>query len=277
MGNSEGLQIFDSEEFGKVRVVQEDGELWFVGRDILKALDYAESSDVNKIFSDIPVEWLQRKNFPTSAGVRQTTIISEQGLYFFLGGSNKPKALPFRKHVAGTIMPSIRKHGAYMTPLTLENALADPRSVAVLLNNLADEQEARKLSESKVFALEEEKKRNAPMVQLGEHIIGAEGTMMVGEFSKLVSRPPFEIGRNKMFLWFQKKGYIFRNREGSWEPYKPFITKGLFEVTVHPYWNGRREVLQTVILVTPKGIEHFLPIFKAMTLEQIQAICRLRG
>lgn len=97
-----------------VRTIAENGEIWFVAKDVLTSLDYSESSNPAKVTQNIPEEWKGVKLIHTLGGNQKLLMISEQGLYFFLGRSDKPKALPFQKWLAGEVLPSIRKTGAYV-------------------------------------------------------------------------------------------------------------------------------------------------------------------
>lgn len=86
-----------------IRVVEIDGEPWFVAKDVAEALDYAEStlSNIDKTIGNVPDEWKGRYPIPTLGGSQDLYILSESGLYFFVGRSDKPKALPFQKWLAG--------------------------------------------------------------------------------------------------------------------------------------------------------------------------------
>lgn len=103
-----------------VRTIAENGEIWFVAKDVLTALDYSESSNPAKVTQNIPEEWKGVKLIHTLGGNQKLLMISEQGLYFFLGRSDKPKALPFQKWLAGEVLPSIRKTGAYSLTISKE-------------------------------------------------------------------------------------------------------------------------------------------------------------
>jgi prophage antirepressor-like protein len=97
----------------------------------------------------VPAEWVYRKPIPVRSknGVEQlrsVLCLSEQGLYFFLARSDKPKAIPFQKKIAGEILPSIRKHGAYMTPEKIEEILTNPDTIIGLAEALKREQTKRK-------------------------------------------------------------------------------------------------------------------------------------
>lgn len=98
----------------EIRVhIDEGGNLWFVAKDVSTALGYPETSNAARLFSHIPDEWKGVNPIHTLGGEQRVTTLSEQGLYFFLARSDKPKALPFQKWLAGEVLPSIRKTGAY--------------------------------------------------------------------------------------------------------------------------------------------------------------------
>lgn len=101
----EGIKIFERQEFGQVRVIMKDGEPWFVAKDIAQALGYA-STNMTTVFQAVPEEWKGSNPIATPGGMQDMLIISEQGLYFFLGRSDKPKALPYQMWVAGDVVPT---------------------------------------------------------------------------------------------------------------------------------------------------------------------------
>jgi prophage antirepressor-like protein len=110
-----GEQLVPAFEFEQrsVRVELFDGEPWWVAKDVMAALGYAESSDAANITAKVPDEWKGTKPFRTLGGVQEMIALSEQGLYFFVARSDKPAALPFQKWIAGEVLPQIRKTGAY--------------------------------------------------------------------------------------------------------------------------------------------------------------------
>lgn len=110
------LPIFSHPSFGTVRIVERNDEPWFVAKDVLKALGYAEDYNPSRALQAVPEEWKGVQPIHTPGGMQEMLIISEQGLYFFLGRSDKPVALPFQKWLAGDVIPSIRKHGLYARP-----------------------------------------------------------------------------------------------------------------------------------------------------------------
>ena len=113
------LQVFRFEG-NQVRTQIIDGEPWFVAKDILERLEIDTSNVSNKI-SHVPEEWKGRYPIATPSGKQEMAILSEQGVYFFLARSDKPKALPMQKWIAGELLPTIRKTGRYESrPLSVE-------------------------------------------------------------------------------------------------------------------------------------------------------------
>lgn len=114
MGNDVTNFSFESAS-AAVRVLEINGEPWFVAKDVLLALDYAETS-INNIAdrtANVPDEWKGHYPIVTPGGTQDMWCLSESGLYFFVIRSDKPKALPFQKWLAGEVIPALRKRGYY--------------------------------------------------------------------------------------------------------------------------------------------------------------------
>lgn len=108
------LQIFENKEIGKVRVLELDGQPWFVGKDVTDILGYGNGSrDINR-----HVDAEDRRNYRNGTSEinnRGVTIINESGLYALILSSKLPSAKRFKRWVTSEILPTIRKHGAYVT------------------------------------------------------------------------------------------------------------------------------------------------------------------
>ena len=143
------LKVFDNPEFGAIRVYTDDnGEPWFCGKDVLDALEYSDASNPAKVFQFVPDQWVHVKPIHMNLAdgrhqVREALCLSEQGLYFFLGRSDKPKALPYQMYIAGEVMPSIRKYGLYATPKTIDDLIADPDLGIKLFQEIKKEREEK--------------------------------------------------------------------------------------------------------------------------------------
>lgn len=126
------IAVFENKQFGKIRTINDNEQIWFVARDIAEALEYKGSTINNAIsvlFQSVPDIWKGKKRIFTLGGEQEMLCLSEQGLYFFLGRSDKKKALPYQMWIAGDVVPSIRMTGVYSkklshTELILEQAKA---------------------------------------------------------------------------------------------------------------------------------------------------------
>jgi prophage antirepressor-like protein len=113
----------------------EFGDIWFVAKDIAVALEYSKSSvaQIKNLIASVPNEWKDLKPIKTLGGNQNMAILSEQGLYFFINRSDKQKALPFQKWIAGEVLPSIRKTGSYSLQKSTEPDLDQIRKRTELI------------------------------------------------------------------------------------------------------------------------------------------------
>ena len=174
----DGIQVFKNDNFGAIRTVEIDGTPYFVGKDVAEALGYSNTKDAlaNHVDEE-DKRLLQRSDFTTlenhipkdvfpvnfvSADIpnRGLTIINESGVYALVFGSKLPKAKEFKRWITSEVLPSIRKHGAYMTEPTLDRLINDPDLVIGLATQLKEER-------AKVQA---EKERNAQLTEKNEEL-----------------------------------------------------------------------------------------------------------
>ena len=121
------IQIFENHDFGIVRVLEKDGQPWWVLADVCKALGIRNVTDTAKrLDSDEKAEFDSIE--VSSNGTKQRrkrVVVSESGLYAVILRSDKPKARAFRRWITTSVLPSIRRHGAYIAPEVLDRMLAD--------------------------------------------------------------------------------------------------------------------------------------------------------
>lgn len=147
------LKIFENEDFGQIRAIEKDGEPWFVGKDVAEILGYANASKAvlthvdaeDKTFVMLDIADSQNRNAPV--GQSKTAFINESGLYSLILSSKLPTAKKFKRWVTSEVLPSIRKHGMYAMPDTVEKMIADPDTAIRLLTTLKEEQNKRKALE----------------------------------------------------------------------------------------------------------------------------------
>ena len=146
--------LFKHDEFGEIRTLNIDGEPWFVGKDVVQILGYADLKHavLDHVDAEDRVNSKTRGQNNPEFGQRGTWLINESGLYSLILSSKLPNAKKFRHWVTAVVLPSLRKHGAYITAETLHKTMSDPRELAKLLTTLADEQDKRrKLEEENAF------------------------------------------------------------------------------------------------------------------------------
>ncbi|MFU2360529.1 MAG: Bro-N domain-containing protein [Phascolarctobacterium sp.] len=126
------LRIFNNANFGDVRTVEKDGNIWFVGKDVAEALGYARTADAVKAHIDADDKGVCV--LPTPGGRQETTIINESGLYSLVLSSKLPSAKAFKRWITSEVIPSIRKTGSYNKPSKQPTTRQEQRAKAMLLN-----------------------------------------------------------------------------------------------------------------------------------------------
>lgn len=145
------LQNFDFEG-NNVRTVVVDNEPYFVGKDVADVLGYQNGSrDIN---SHVDEEDKLKYQISTSGQMREQIIITESGVYSLIFGSHLDSAKRFKHWVTSKVLPTIRKHGAYMTPEKIEEALLNPDTIINLAQQLKSEREGRLIAEQQVNELQ---------------------------------------------------------------------------------------------------------------------------
>ena len=212
------LQIFENPEFGQVRVVNINGEPWLVGKDVAETLGYSNTRDA--ISKHVDDEDKNTVAIHDGKGNPNQIIINESGLYSLVFSSKLPKAKEFKRWVTSEVLPSIRKHGAYMTKPTIEQIITSPDFLIKLATELKNEKEARQEAEAKV-------KEQAPKVLFADTVSGSQTSILVGQLAKLVKQRGVDIGRNRLFQWLRCNGYIEKHKN---EPTQKSMNLKVMEV-----------------------------------------------
>ncbi|MDR1510041.1 MAG: phage antirepressor KilAC domain-containing protein, partial [Synergistaceae bacterium] len=171
----------------------------------------------------VPEEWRGVLSVYTPSSNQEMWALTEQGLYFYLARSDKPKALAFQKHIAGEILPSIRKHGAYMTPEKIEEILTDPDTIIGLAQTLKREQEKARALTAKISA-------DRPKVLFADSVSASHTSILVGELAKLLRQNGVEVGQNRLFEILRESGYLMKDGSSRNMPTQRAMELGLFEI-----------------------------------------------
>lgn len=126
------LRIFNNADFGDIRTVEQDGGIWFVGKDVAEALGYSNPS--NAVISHVDDEDKLRTQIKYAGQNREVSIINESGLYSLVLSSKLPSAQAFKRWITSEVIPSIRKTGSYNKPSKQPTTQQEQRAKAMLLN-----------------------------------------------------------------------------------------------------------------------------------------------
>lgn len=244
------LIIFNNPEFGEIRTVEVDGEPWLVGKDVARALGYKDT--INALKSHVDEDdkrggW----RITTPSGEQQMTIINESGLYSLVLSSKLPTAKKFKRWVTSEVLPSVRKHGAYMTPETIEKVLYDPDFIIQLATDLKKERARSHAMMTQAALLNMELDAQQYKVDFFDALIDSGTLHSLRETAKLL-----EIPEKTFIRWLIQDRFLFRDKGGKLLPCAGRDTKdGLF--AVKEVGNAEKNWFGTQTFVTPKGLVTF--------------------
>lgn len=141
------IEVFEHKLFGNSRFIPEGDSFVVVAKDVVESVGNVWNRA--PAIAHVPEQWRGSRSVSTPSGTQTMLVLTEQGLYFYLGRCDKPAALQYQMWIAGEVVPNIRKYGAHMTAPAIDKMLADPRHYAELFANLADERERRELLEDR--------------------------------------------------------------------------------------------------------------------------------
>lgn len=249
------LKVFNNNEFGDVRVVEVDNEPWFVGKDVAEILGY--SNPRKALIDHVDDEDKGVTKCDTLGGIQEITTINESGLYSLILSSKLPNAKKFKKWVTNEVLPSIRKHGAYMTDNTLEEALTSPDFLIRLATELKNEKEARKKAEDKIA-------EDKPKVLFAEAVNASSTSILIGDLAKILKQNGYDTGQKRLFEILRNKGFLMKTGSSKNMPTQKAMEMGLFEVKETTINNpdGSIRVTKTT-KVTGAGQQFFINMFLA--------------
>ena len=239
------VAVFTHEEFGSIRTVEIGGEIWFVGKDVASVLGYERETKAvvdrvdeddrkmidNKTQSQIGIELGQRGGY----------IINESGLYSLILSSKLPKAKEFKHWVTSEVLPAIRKHGGYLTPDKIAEAILNPDTIIKLATALKEEQE-------KNFILKQDNQIMKPKADYYDNLVS---TNLLTNFRDTAKE--LQVPEEKLINLLLKKKILYRNKGGKLCAYSQYVKSKLF--AVKEWCNEDKTKKGTWTLVTPKGRE----------------------
>lgn len=241
-------QAYEHPMFGELNVILLNGKEMFDLHDVAWALGYSRrnSKGVKYLRHDRINNIIEKLDIKTCDHGGHT-YIDESGLYDFIFEAGTTRARAFRMWVTSEVLPSIRKHGAYMTPETIEHVLLNPDTIIKLATNLKEEQERRRRAEQQI-------KLDQPYTNFGKAVSNSDAAINIGAFAKLLyDKHGIRIGRNRLFAWLREKGYLIKHGRERNNPKQKYVEQGLFEARVALINRTQGDVESITTLITGKG------------------------
>ena len=246
------LKIFENPAFGKVRVVEQGGEPWFIGKDVAEILGYSNTPKAIRDHVDDEDKLTER--IVLSGQNREVAIINESGLYSLILSSKMPKAKEFKRWVTSEVLPAIRKTGGYIAG-SEKMSDAELMAKAVLVA-----QATIKERDARIAELESDTQRMKPKEIFADAVSASDQTILIGDLAKLIKQNGHDMGQKRMFEWLRNNGYLIKRQGADYNsPTQRAMELGLFRIkeTAVTHSDGHVTVSKTV-KVTGKGQAYFV-------------------
>lgn len=231
MNNS--LQVFNYNG-AKVRTVENDGQVWFVVKDVAKILEFSNIRETLRI--NLDEDEKDVKKLDTPGGKQNMTVINESGFYTLIMRSNKPEAKPFRRWVTHEVLPDIRKHGMYISEGLMEQLIERP---AVFREVCASYIESKYPSSDKTS-----------LMVLGYSVHLSQSLFVVKEAANILRQFGLDIGEYKLWRMLREDGFACRHKDRR---FNIATQRGLDEKIVAMAFTGR----QPITMMTIDGIRYY--------------------
>ncbi|WP_449454935.1 BRO family protein [Streptococcus suis] len=244
------LQIFTNEQFGQVRMTEVNGEPFFNLNDCCQILEIKNPRDALKRLNP---KGVATTDTLTNGGTQQANFINEANFYKLVFQSRKPEAEKFADWVTSEVLPTIRKHGAYMTEQTLEQALTSPDFLIQLANELKKEKDRNLALEADKARLTVENTILQPKADYFDELVDRNLLTGIRETAK-----ELKIKQKEFVQFLLDKKYLYRDKKGKLQPFAGKY-EDLFELKESR--NEKTGWAGTQLLITPKGRETFRLLF----------------
>lgn len=243
------LQLFSFED-QQVRTIVVNNEPYFVGKDVANILGYTHGArDINAHVED---EDKLKSQIRTAGQMREQLIINESGLYSLILSSKMPNAKRFKHWVTSEVLPTIRKHGAYMTDEKAFDVVHNKNGLADLLQQAADQ------LKQKDIQIEEMK----PKAMLADAITASETSILVGEMAKILKKNGINTGQNRFFKWLRTNGYLIKRKDTDYNmPTQKSMNLKLFEIKERTIVDGNSTRIVKTPKITGNGQQYFTNLF----------------
>lgn len=232
------LQIFSNEQFGSVRVIEQNGEPWFVGKDVADILGYTNQNEAiqDHVDEEDKLNSKTLSSFELNLGQRGGWLINESGLYSLIMSSKMPKAKQFKRWVTSEVLPSIRKHGLY----AVDEVLADPDILISALMELKEERRKAKTLEDTVAVQNQQIAEMRPKASYYDVVLNCKDLVSISVIAK-----DYGWSAKRMNDYLHEKGVQYRQGK-IWLLYQKYAERGYTNTKTHSYPGSDGEIHTSV-------------------------------
>lgn len=249
------LSIFENPQFGKIRVIEQDGEPWFVATDVC---DVFRESNRNRAMQSLADDEKGYTQMTTPGGLQNMSTVNESGLYSLLFSMQPTKSRgmsdeyiegkerllrEFRRWVTHDVIPSIRKHGAYMTPDAIEQTLNDPDFIIGLATRLKAANAEKAAQQKYIEVLE-------PKADFYDAVAGSKDAISISDAAKVLGIK--NLGQNTLFKILREKKILDRDNK----PYQEYIDRGYFRTIEQKFTKHGETNIYIKTLVYQRGLDY---------------------
>lgn len=239
----------------EVRTVTINDEPYFVGKDVAMNLKYHQPADT--IRNHVQPEDKGVYKLSTPGGEQKMTVINESGLYDLVFDASRQSksqevrenARKFRHWVTNEVLPSIRKHGAYMTDEKAFNVIHNANGLADLLQQAADQLMAKDVQIAEM----------KPKALFADAVSTSNTSILIGQLAKMLKQNGIDTGQNRLFAWMRANGYLGKRGDNYNKPTQKSMELGLMEVKERTVNNPDGSIRVTITTkITGKGQQYFI-------------------
>lgn len=257
-----GIMAFESADFGRIRAVSENGEPWFVAKDVATVLGYSSVGAMNRTLFD---DEKGVRILHTPGGDQSISTVNEPGFYHAVmqrrsswvkDDAARQKVESFQRWVTHEVLPAIRRTGGYIAAKPDETPEEIMARALLVANDTMNRQKAR------IDAMEAENAELRPKALFADAVAASDGTCLVGELAKMLRQNGVDIGQNRLFAWLRDNGWLGKTGCNRNVPTQRAMDMGLFRIkeTAVTHGDGHVTVTRTP-KVTGKGQAYFVNRF----------------
>lgn len=240
------IQLFNNDQFGALRTIEDDSQTLFCASDVAKALGYARPADAITAHCKGSVK---RRPLETRGGVQEVKFITEGDVLRLIVHSKLPQAQAYERWVFDEVLPAIHRSGGYIVAQVNET----PEQIMARALKIAEDTLARK--DARIAELE-------PKALFADAVAASDGTCLIGELAKMLRQNGIDIGQNRLFEWMRKNGYLGNVGQNRNVPTQRAMDQGLFRIKENAITHSDGHVtINRTPKVTGKGQRYFMDMF----------------